>query len=95
MTQTPQQLLTDVTARLIAVAVSYSTIIIDYTHSVNAAPETVADDVLTSGQLYGMPWILNARLQDHFAHTLTTVSTQLDQFMRQLTCNEQITAGCY
>jgi len=85
--------LTDARATLLtAVSTSYSTIIIDYTHSVKA---TVADDVLTSGQLYGMPWILNARLQGYFTHTLTTVSTQLDQFMRQLTCNKQITAGCY
>jgi len=62
---------------------------------VKAAPETVADDVLTSGQLYGMKWKLNARLQCYFTHTLTTVSTQLDQFIKQLTCNEQIGTGCY
>jgi len=57
---TRQVQLTDVRATLLtAVTTSYSTIIIDYTHSVKAVPETVvADDVLTSGQLYGMPWIL-------------------------------------
>jgi len=87
--------LTDARATLLtAVTTSYSTIIIDYTHSVKVNA-TVADDVLTSGQLYGMTWPLHARLQDHFTHTLATVSTQLDQFMKQLTCNEQITAGCY
>jgi len=89
--------LTDARATLLtAVTTSYSTIIIDYTHySVKATNETVADDVLTSGQLYGMKWPVNVWLQCYFAHTLTTVSTQLDQFMRPPTCNEQIGAGCY
>jgi len=50
---------TDARAMLTAVTTSYSTIIIDYTHSVKATHETVADDVLTSGQLYGMTWRLN------------------------------------
>jgi len=51
---TRQVQLTDARAMLTAVTTSYSTIIIDYTHSVNAENVTVADDVLTSGQLYGM-----------------------------------------
>jgi len=57
---TRQVQLTDVRATLLtAVTTSYSTIIIDYTHSVKAVRVTVADDVLTSGQLYGMKWTLN------------------------------------
>jgi len=56
---TRQVQLTDARATLLtAVTTSYSTIIIDYTHSVKAIA-TVADDVLTSGQLYGMPWLVN------------------------------------
>jgi len=51
--------LTDARALLTAVTTSYSTIIIDYTHSVKAENSTVADDVLTSGQSYGMKWTLN------------------------------------
>jgi len=52
--------LTDVRALLTTVTTSLSTITIDYTHSIEVrVSETVADDVLTSGQLYAMRRIQN------------------------------------